>query len=185
MLVDRKVAVRKLKRAQILLAADAGSTDKQIAKTVAVGTSTVFRTRQRFIEEGLERALNEAPRAGAERKFTASDNALLSAMVCSKPPSGCKRWTLRLLADELVRLTTHQSISDETIRRRLNELDLKPWNENTSLIPTVDAEPVAPTEDVRTACAKPAEERRSVACFDEPPRQPTGETRVPIRAERG
>jgi transposase len=128
MVLDGKTAVRKLKRAQILLAADAGSTDEQITKSVAVGTSTVYRTKQRFIEDGLERALNEAPRAGAERKFGASDDALLIAVVRSKPPSGYARWSLRLLVAEMARRTTH-SISDETIRRRLNEFDLKPWQD--------------------------------------------------------
>lgn len=62
MVLGGKGAVRRFKRAQILLAADAGSTDEQIARNVAVGTSTVYRTKQRFVEDGLERALNEAPR---------------------------------------------------------------------------------------------------------------------------
>jgi transposase len=135
MVVGGTAAVRKLKRAQILLAADNGSTDEQIAKNVAVGTSTVYRTKQRFVEEGLERALNEAPRAGADRKFDANDEALMIAVACSKPPGGRARWTLQLLADEMVRLTDHESISDETIRRRLKELDLKPWQEKMWCIP--------------------------------------------------
>jgi Winged helix-turn helix len=80
--------VRKLKRAQILLAADKGSTDDEIARNVAVGTSTVYRTKQRFVEQGLERALNEAPRPGAERKFDATDESLLIAVTCSNPPAG-------------------------------------------------------------------------------------------------
>jgi transposase len=126
MVLDGKAAERKLKRAQILLAADGGSNDDQIATSVAVGVSTVYRTKQRFIEEGLDRALNEGPRTGAQRKFNAIDEALLIAVAGSKPPSGCTRWTLRLLADQMMRLTTHQSISTETIRRRLKELDLWP-----------------------------------------------------------
>jgi len=58
-----KGAVRKLKRAQILLAADASSTDEMIARNVGVETSTVYRTKQHFVEDGVERALNEAPRS--------------------------------------------------------------------------------------------------------------------------
>ncbi len=112
-----KGAFRRLKRAQILLAADAGSTDAVIAKNVAVGTSTVYRTKQRFVDEGLERALSEAPRPGAERKFDASDESLLIAVACSEPPSGRSQWTMQLLADEMVRLTAHDSVSDETVRR--------------------------------------------------------------------
>src|SRR5258705_12068021 len=56
--------VRRIKRAQVLLAADAGATDQQIATSVSVGTSTVFRTKRRFVEEGLEAALSEEPRSG-------------------------------------------------------------------------------------------------------------------------
>ena len=75
-----KGAVRRLKRAQLLLAADAGSTDETIAQNVAVGTSTIYRTKQRFVEEGLERALSEAPRPGAPRKLGPSDESLLIAL---------------------------------------------------------------------------------------------------------
>jgi transposase len=185
MVLGGKAAVRKLKRAQILLAADAGSTDEEIARNVAVGTSTVYRVKQRFVEEGLERALSEAPRPGAERKFDVADEALLIAVACSKPPAGRARWTLQLLADEMVRLTAHESVSDETIRRRLRELDLKPWQEKMWCIPKVDAEFVARMEDVLSLYAEPPDDRTPVVCFDETPRQLIGEERVPIQAEPG
>ena len=84
-------AVRKIKRAQILLAADAQSTDELIARTVGVGTSTVYRTKQRFVEEGLTPALSELPRPGAPRKLGARDEALLVAIACSQPPVGRAR----------------------------------------------------------------------------------------------
>jgi transposase len=185
MVLGGKAAVRKLKRAQILLAADNGSTDEEIARNVAVGTSTVYRTKQRFVEHGLERALNEAPRPGAERKLNATDESLLIAVTCSKPPGGRARWTLQLLADELVRLTTHESVSIETIRRRLGEIDLKPWREKMWCIPKVDSEFVARMEDVLALYEEPADERRPVVCFDETPRQLIGEERVPIPAKPG
>jgi transposase len=185
MVLGGKGAFRRLKRAQILLAADAGSTDEVIAKNIAVGTSTVYRTKQRFVEEGLERALSELPRPGAERKLGSSDEALLVAVACSKPPAGRARWTLQLLADEMVRLTVHDSVSDETIRRRLDELELKPWQEKMWCIPKVDPEFVARMEDVLALYEEPADERRPVVCFDETPRQLIGEERVPIRAEPG
>jgi len=88
-----KVSARRVKRAQVLLAADQGSTDDAIARNVAVGTSTVYRTKQRFVEEGLERALSELPRSGAPRKLDVGDEAMLCAIACSAPPPGRARWT--------------------------------------------------------------------------------------------
>ena len=114
-----KAAVRRIKRAQILLAADAGTTDEVIAATISVGTATVYRTKRRFVEEGLEQALSEEPRPGVERKLSTTEEAMLVATACTKAPAGRARWTLSLLADEMVRLTNHASISSETIRRRL------------------------------------------------------------------
>jgi transposase len=118
-------AVRRVKRAQILLAAAAGQTEATIARTVRVGTSTVYRTKRRFVEESLEAALSEDARPGGKRKLTASEEALLIATVCSTPPSGRARWTLALLADAVVALTPHTRISRHTIGRRLADNDLR------------------------------------------------------------
>lgn len=87
---------RTLKRAQVLLAADAGVADRIIATTVGVGPATIYRTKRRFVERGIERALHDDPRPGAGRKLTARDEALLVAVACSKPPTGRARWTLEL-----------------------------------------------------------------------------------------
>jgi hypothetical protein len=150
-----------------------------------VGTSTVYRTRQRFVEEGLASALSEAPRPGAPRKLDVQDEAILCAVACSKPPSGRAHWTLQLLADEVVRLTVHTRVSAETIRRRLGEMQLKPWQEKMWCIPKVDAEFVARMEDVLALYAEAPDERRPVVCFDETPRQLIGEERVPVQSEPG
>ena len=148
MLSKGKQAARKLKRAQILLAAEAGSSDEEIARAVAVGGSTVYRTKRRFVEGNLERALSEEPRPGAERKLTGKEEALLVATACASPPAGRARWTLELLADAVVKLTEHESLSGETVRRRLAENGLKPWRRDMWCIPRVDGEYVARMEDV-------------------------------------
>ena len=109
----------------------------------AVGGSTVYRTKRRFVEGNLEAALNEEPRAGADRKLTSNEEALLVATACSSPPEGCARWTLELLAGAMVKLTDHDSLSRETVRRRLAENHLKPWQKDMWCIPKVDAEYVA------------------------------------------
>jgi transposase len=115
-----KTSARKLNRARVLLLANEGETDKQIAKAVGVGTSTVERIRKRFVEEGrLEEALNERPRPGGERKLDSKQEAYLLALACSDPPRGKKQWTMQLLADRLVELEVVDSLSDETVRRTL------------------------------------------------------------------
>jgi transposase len=185
MLSGGKQAARKLKRAQILLAADAGSGDEEIARTVTVGGSTVYRTKRRFVEGNLERALSEEPRPGAERKLTGKQEALLVATACAKPPEGRARWTLELLADEMVKLTDHESLSHETVRRRLAENHLKPWRRDMWCIPRVDGEYVARMEDVLDLYAEAPDPKRPVVCFDESPVQLIGEVRQPIPAEPG
>jgi transposase len=171
-------AVRMIKRAQILLAADVGSKDEAIAQNVGVGTSTVYRTKQRFVEEGLERALHESQRPGAPRKLGAGDESLLVAVACSKPPDGRARWTLDLLAGEMVRLTSVETLSGDTVGRRLAEMTLKPWQDKMWCIPTVNPEFVARMEDVLELYAEPPDPLRPVVGFDETPRQRIGEERV-------
>jgi transposase len=180
-----KHSVRKLKRAQILRAADAGTSDEDIATSVGVGGSTVYRTKRRFVIGNLEEALSEEPRPGADRKLSGKEEALLVATACSSPPEGRARWTLELLANELVRLTEHDSISRETVRRRLAENDLKPWRKNMWCIPHVDGEYVARMEDVLDLYAEVPDPKRPVVCFDESPTQLIGEVRQPIPAEPG
>src|SRR3982750_2994868 len=90
-------AARKLKRAQILLAADAGVPDDTIAQSLGVGGSTVYRTKRRFVEGNIEKALHEEPRPGAARKLSAQEEALVVATACSRPPEGRARWTIELL----------------------------------------------------------------------------------------
>jgi transposase len=180
-----KHAARKLKRAQILLAAHAGASDDDIATSVAVGGSTVYRTKQRFVLGNLEAALSEQPRPGAGRKLSGKEEALLVATACSKPPQGRARWTLELLAGAMVSLTEHVSLSRETVRRRLAENDLKPWRKDRWCIPQVDADYVARMEDVLDLYAEEPNPKRPVVCFDESPTQLIGEMRQPIPAAPG
>ena len=178
-------AVRKLKRAQILLAADAGAGDEVIAATLAVSGSTIYRTKRRFVEANLEGALSEDPRPGAMRKLSGKEEALLVATACSKPPPGRARWTLELLAGEMVMLTGHEDLSRETVRRRLAENHLKPWRKDMWCIPKLDGEYVARMEDVLDLYAETPDPNRPVVCFDESPTQLIGEVRAPIPAKPG
>ena len=114
-------SARKLKRAHILLLSDEGKTDGEIVAALHTSAPTVQRTRQRFVEGGLERALNEDPRPGARKKLDVKGEALLETLARSEPPEGRKRWTLQLLADKLVELKVVDSISYETVRQALKK----------------------------------------------------------------
>jgi transposase len=180
-----KCAARRLKRSQILLAADGGAGDADIERTIGASGSTIYRTKRRFVECGLAAALSEEPRPGAARKLTGKEEALLIATACSKPPPGRSHWTLELLAGEMVKLTDHGKLSRETVRRRLEENDLKPWRKDMWCIPEVDAEYVARMEDVLDLYNEQPDPDRPVICFDESPTQLIGEVREPIPAKPG
>jgi len=180
-----KLPVRRLKRIQILLAADAGVADEAIAASVQTSGSTIYRTKKRFVEINLEAALSEEPRPGAARKLSAKQEVQLVALACSDPPQGCARWTLKLLANALVEVIDHPSVSRETIRRRLDDNDLKPWQQTRWCIAKIDGEYIARMEDLLDLYAEPHDPKRPVVCFDESPIQLIGEVRVPIVPKPG
>jgi len=116
-----EIKARKRKRAQILLKVDEGFSDPQIMAALGVSRPTVERVRNRFVEGGLERALNEAPRSGQKRKLDGQAEAHLVAMACSDAPEGYDHRSLRLLADKLVELRMVESICHETVRKTLKK----------------------------------------------------------------
>ena len=115
-----KSSARKLTRARILLQADEGMTDEEIATTLTVGSATVERTRQRLVEANLE-ALNDRPRPGGQCKLTGKQEAHLIAVACTPAPSGHTRWTLQLVAEQVVTLGFAESIARETVRQVLKK----------------------------------------------------------------
>lgn len=116
-----KPSARKVIRARILLKADEGLSDEFIADVLQVGRATVERTRKRFVEAGLPQALAEKPRSGQPRKLNSKQEARLIAEVCSVPPNGHARWTLRLLAERVVALELASDISHEAVRQILKK----------------------------------------------------------------
>ncbi len=120
-----KSSARKLTRARLLLQADEGLTDEEIATALGVGIATVERTRQRFVEANLE-ALNELPRPGGQCKLSGKQEAHLIAVACTPAPSGHTRWTLQLLAEQVVELGFAASIARETVRQVLKKTRLSP-----------------------------------------------------------
>jgi transposase len=123
---------RLLTRARILLKANQGEggpgwTDATIAGALEVHPATVARVRRPWVETGLEAALErKRPDRVYPRKIDGAAEARLIAVACSDPPTGRERWTLRLLADELVRLEVVPAVSHETVRRTLQQTNSSP-----------------------------------------------------------
>jgi hypothetical protein len=127
-LVGRGVApARQLAHARILLKADQGEGgaawgDAAIAGALEIHPATVARVRRQFVAEGLDAALDRrAPRREYARKLDGAQEAHLVALTCGTPPTGRARWSLRLLADELVRLEVVDTVSHETVRQTLQQ----------------------------------------------------------------
>ena len=143
-----ETSARKVKRALVLLKADEGMTDRDIASGLLISASTVGRVRTRFVKEELDSALNERPRPGQKRKLDGRQEAHLIAIACSDAPEGHADWTIQLLADKVVAMGFAESISLETVRQILKKNELKPWKKKEWCIPEVSGEFVARMEDV-------------------------------------
>ena len=107
-----KASVRTVKRALSLLKADQGLRDREIADVLLVNAATVARARKRYVEEGLEAAINDRPRPGQERKLDPADR-----LCVQRSARRSTHWTLQLLADKVVELEFAESISLETVRQ--------------------------------------------------------------------
>ena len=128
-----KAAAQKLAHARILLKADAADggpawPDHRIADALEVSTATIERVRRRFVEQGLDAALDrkQRERPAREIKLDGRAEAQLVALACSAPPEGRATWTVQLLADKLVELDVVDSISDETVRLALKKTRSSP-----------------------------------------------------------
>ena len=110
---------RVLRRAQILLLSDDGMTDDAIARVTRASIPTIERTRSKFAAGGLARAIRDRPRDREPRKFDLYLAGRLAGLMRGRPPTGRARWTLKLLAKELVRRGIVESISHESVRRAL------------------------------------------------------------------
>lgn len=109
-------------RCRILLLAHSGKSHEEIAQHLDCGSATAKRVRRHYREEGLERAIYDAPRSGRPAKHTTREDKELIALACSTPPDGHSRWTIRLLAAKTKR-------SYGSVRQVLQEDGLKPWRE--------------------------------------------------------
>ena len=126
-----KASADKQSHARILLKVDQSAqgpqwTDERIAEALEIGHGTVQRVRRRFVEEGLEAAIERKAQQNRHRKIDGEVEAHLIAQACSKPPKGRVRWTLHMLADRLVELKVVDSISHEAVRQSLKKTNSSP-----------------------------------------------------------
>jgi transposase len=127
-----KAAARKLTHARILLLADISQgeerLDEDLRDTLGAGVATIARVRQRFVTQGLEAALSPRPQPPRPDKVKIKGDVeqQLVQLACSDPPQGRCRWTLQLLADELVALGRVEAVSDETVRQALKKTTFGP-----------------------------------------------------------
>jgi transposase len=176
---------RRVMRAQILLLANQGKSPGELKAALPTSSSTIYRCCRRFVEGGLRHALNDRHRQGGTQKLDAKDVATLVAIACSKAPEGRKRWTLKLLNERFIALTDHDSVSSETLRRRLQELDLKPWQKRMWCIADVTPEFIARMEHILQLYALPEDVDFPVVCFDETLKQLVEEVKPPLPMKPG
>ncbi len=115
------LTLRQRNRVQILLRADAGETDADIADDLGIAPHTAANVRRRFAAEGLEAALTEKPRSGGPARLDGQAEAVVIALACSPVPGGRAAWTARMLADKLVELSVVTSVSEDTVLRVLKK----------------------------------------------------------------
>ena len=179
--------VRKVIHANILLNANAGWPDQEIGKALRVSVPTIERVRQRFVEEGLEGALtSHRTTRKYQHLLDGAQEAHLIALACRQPPAGHRRWSLRLLASEMVKLDYIEELSYGTVRNVMENNELKPWlKEEWCIRPEQSAEFVYPMEDVLDVYHRPFDPERPIICFDETLVQLISETRQPIPMQAG
>ena len=185
-----KPLARTLKRALGLLKADEGLSDREAAEAVSVSALTVARARRRFVDEGLEAAINDRPRPGRERKLSGRQEAHQagSAPGCHRVQQSARR-TCKLDAPSAggqgggAGVCREHLPGDGAPDTQKNEL--KPWKKKEWCIPKVSGEFVARMEDVLDLYHEEYDRERPVVCFDETSKQLPGDVRPPIEAAPG
>jgi transposase len=112
---------REVNRAHILSALDRGVSQSEIMAVLGVGSMVIWRTRAAYLEGGAQYALHDAARPGKPRQYDTDVEAQISALACSAPPKGAKRWTIVLLEQAAQAQAGIGPISRETVRRLLKK----------------------------------------------------------------
>ena len=185
-------SARQLIHARILLKADQGPhgpawSDTQIKEALEISTGTVERVRKRCAQAGVQEAiLPLQTQRVRRRRLDGTQESYLIALACSAPPEGSVRWTLRLLANQLVELGYVETVSHETVRQVLWANQLKPWIKKQWCIPTpADADFVYHMEDILEVYTRSYDPARPQVCMDEINTQLLADTRESLPMEPG
>lgn len=128
-----KHSARELRRARVLLLADAGKTLKEIREATGMSNQGILNVKKRFCAEGLQ--LKDKPRSGQPKKLDSRGEQYLIALACSPAPEGREVWTMQMLADRLVELQVVDSLSDETVRLKLKKMHSSPGSRSSGASP--------------------------------------------------
>ncbi len=115
---------RSINRAKVLLFIDERYDNEEITRMTGVHRQGIWRIKKRYVYEGIYSVLNEKPRSGQPRKYTAKQEAEVIAMACTDSPKGRKRWSIRLLTERMKRRKDFKTINRETVRLILKKVKL-------------------------------------------------------------
>ena len=118
------LSLRTYNRINILLLLHKGKKNIEIEEFLSVDRITIWRTKTRYLEQGIETALQEAPRPGQPKKYTTDHEAELTAIACGPCPEGRRRWTVRLLTQKLKAKPKFASINRESVRLALKKMNV-------------------------------------------------------------
>jgi transposase len=161
--------VRVVLRALALLQLADDVSAPQIAKVIPLTPQAIRRLGHRYEQAGLDGAVYEKQRPGAAEVLDTNQKQRIIAMVCSEPPEGRSRWTVRLVAEEAVKRKLAPRVGGEAIRILLLHHDLKPWREKMGCVADVDDEYIEKMEDVLETYEQPYDSTQPVVCLDEKP----------------
>ena len=161
--------VRVVLRALALLQLAKGVAAPRIGRVIPLTAQAIRNVARRYQQGGLERALYEKQRPGAAEVLDDGQKQRLIAVVCSNPPEGRARWTVRLVAEEAVKRKLVPRVGRETIRMLLLSHDLKPWREKMWVVTDLDEDCIAKMEDVLEVYERPYDPQQPLICLDEKP----------------
>ena len=177
-------SVRVIKRAQALRLLAAGQPSPQVASSLGLTPKTVRTIGRRYAQAGLWQALYDRPRPGASPRLTDTQKQKIVALVCSDPPQGRARWTIRLLAEESIRQKFVPTVGRETIRILLHRHAIKPWRIKNWCVAGLTPEYIHQMEDVLATYEPSRQEKQPVVCLDEKPVQVLADVRAPLPARK-